>query len=301
MKTALETLGTKDQKHRLSLASLLSMYPQDWVTRYVDKLEKTTMRNAKDISSAVGPGLRPAFETPVERNRRYGLKEEFLSLWLQQAENVEHSPEIKRLRSGELVKESIKYRILNGHKGYEKCSRDAKNEGYPVYSQSHLCIRQDELGLVDPKSDAGLCPNEALGAGMERPLHPREFDSSREDYPDTGIVSQQDISRSVDTCFRLVRGESAMHGLVHRHVVKTSLLSGSFSQSSGGTKAYKVGEDRSILIRHKFGSQWFVLGCHRGRKILDELAEYIMKMMIPNNRTGPGTTISERILALVMC
>jgi hypothetical protein len=50
IKTALETLGTKDQKHRFSLASLLSMYPQDWVTRYVDKLGKTTMRNAKDKS-----------------------------------------------------------------------------------------------------------------------------------------------------------------------------------------------------------------------------------------------------------
>jgi hypothetical protein len=32
-------------------------------------------------------------------------------------------------------------------------------ERYPVYSQSHFYIRQDELGLVDPKSDAGLYPN----------------------------------------------------------------------------------------------------------------------------------------------
>jgi hypothetical protein len=117
------------------------------------------MRNAKDISSAVGPGLHPAFETPVERSQRYGSKEEFLSLWLQRAENVEHSPEIKRLRSGELVKESIKYTTLNGHKGYEKYNEDAKSEGYPVCSQSHFYIRQDELGLVDPRSDAGLCPN----------------------------------------------------------------------------------------------------------------------------------------------
>jgi hypothetical protein len=91
---------------------------KDWVTQYIDKLGRTTMRNAKNHAQAVGPGLRPEFETPVERNRRYGPKEEFLSLWLGQSENVVYSSEIKRLRSGELVKESIKYRVVNGHKGY---------------------------------------------------------------------------------------------------------------------------------------------------------------------------------------
>jgi hypothetical protein len=35
--------------------------------RYVGKLGKTTVTNAKDLSIAVDPGLRPAFETPVER------------------------------------------------------------------------------------------------------------------------------------------------------------------------------------------------------------------------------------------
>jgi hypothetical protein len=64
------------------------------------------MRNAKDHAKAVGPGLRPEVETPVERNRRYSLKEELLSLWLERSENVKYSPEVKRLRSGELVKES---------------------------------------------------------------------------------------------------------------------------------------------------------------------------------------------------
>jgi hypothetical protein len=79
---------------------------------------------------------------------------------LERAENVEHSPEIKRLRSGELVNYSIKFRILNEHKGYEKYNKDAMKEGFPIYCQSHFYVRQDdELGLVDPKSDAGLCPN----------------------------------------------------------------------------------------------------------------------------------------------
>jgi hypothetical protein len=159
IKTSLEKLGTKDQKLRLNLTSLLTMYPQDWVTRHIGRLGRTTTRNAKDHAQAVGPGLRTEFETPVERNRRFGPKDEFLSQWLDRRENVEYSPEIKRLRSGELVKESIKYRILNAHKGYEKYKKDAQKEGYPVYSQSHFYIREDELGLVDPKSDAGLCPN----------------------------------------------------------------------------------------------------------------------------------------------
>jgi hypothetical protein len=36
---------------------------------------------------------------------------------------------------------------------------EAKKEGYPVSSQSHFLVRQDELGLVDSKNDAELCPN----------------------------------------------------------------------------------------------------------------------------------------------
>jgi hypothetical protein len=96
------------------------MYPQDLVTRYVDKMGKTSMRNGKDLSIAVGPGLRPEFETPVVKNRRYGPKEGFLSLWLHRTENVEYSPKFNRVRTGERVQESMKYRILNEHKGCEK-------------------------------------------------------------------------------------------------------------------------------------------------------------------------------------
>jgi hypothetical protein len=107
-------------KFHLSLASRLPMHPQDWGTRYVGTLGKTSMRNAKDLTIAVGPGLRPEFETPVVKNRRYGPNEDFLSLWLQRTENVEYSPEINRVRTGKLVQESIKYRILNEHKGCEK-------------------------------------------------------------------------------------------------------------------------------------------------------------------------------------
>jgi hypothetical protein len=83
IKTSMGTLGTQDQKLRLKLASLLAMYPHDWITQYIDKLGRATMRNAKDHAKALGPGLRPEFETPVERNRRYGPKEKFLSLWLE--------------------------------------------------------------------------------------------------------------------------------------------------------------------------------------------------------------------------
>jgi hypothetical protein len=57
------------------------------------------------------------------------------------------------------VNYSIKYRILNEHKVYELYHKDAMKEGYPVYCQSPFYVRQDELGLVDHKSDAGLCPN----------------------------------------------------------------------------------------------------------------------------------------------
>jgi hypothetical protein len=159
IKTSLEQLGKKDQKLRLELTSLLAMYPQQWVTRYIDQLGRRTVRNATDHAKAVGPGLRPEVEMSVERNRRYGPKEVFLLQWLDHKDNVEHSPEIKRLQSGELVKESIKYRILNGHKGYAKYKKDAEKENCPVYCQSHFYIRETELGLVDPKSDAGLCPN----------------------------------------------------------------------------------------------------------------------------------------------
>jgi hypothetical protein len=78
IKTALEKLGKSNQKLRVSLASRLVLYPQDWVTCFVDKLGKKTMSDAKDHAKAVGTGLRPEFETPVTRNRRCGPKEEYL-------------------------------------------------------------------------------------------------------------------------------------------------------------------------------------------------------------------------------
>jgi hypothetical protein len=53
-------------------------------------------------------------------------------------------------------------------------------------------------------ASAPVTTKEALGAGMERPLIPGEFDSTRDDYPDTGVVSQQKVSRPVDSCCRLV-------------------------------------------------------------------------------------------------
>jgi hypothetical protein len=36
-------------------------------------------------------------------------------------------------------------------------NKDANKECYPSYSRRLFNIRQSELGLVDPKSDAGLC------------------------------------------------------------------------------------------------------------------------------------------------
>jgi hypothetical protein len=34
-----------------------------------------------------------------------------------------------------------------------------KRKATNFFSQSHFCVRQDNFGLVNPKSDAGLCPN----------------------------------------------------------------------------------------------------------------------------------------------
>jgi hypothetical protein len=128
------------------------MYPQDWVTRYVGKVGKTTMRNAKDLSSAVGPSQPfKRQKEPTEWCKRR------LSVTVAAADRKCGAP--KCLRLGELVKESIKYRILHWYEGCEKHNKDAKKEDFPVYSHSYFYIRQDKLGLVHPESDAGLCPN----------------------------------------------------------------------------------------------------------------------------------------------
>jgi hypothetical protein len=93
--------------------------------------------------------------------------------------------------------------------------------------------------------------------------------------------------------------ESAMHGMTRQSFFSRSFFSGSFFQSDG-TEAFKFGEDRSILLRHKFGSLWFVLGCRKDRNLPDKLAEYITEVMIKENRPESGTAISERILGDVL-
>jgi hypothetical protein len=75
IKTALESLERKIRSfvfHRRCTWKI-----GYWVTRYVGKLRKTTMRNAQELSIALGPGHRLELETPVERNRPYGLRKSF--------------------------------------------------------------------------------------------------------------------------------------------------------------------------------------------------------------------------------
>jgi hypothetical protein len=73
-----------------------------------------------------------------------------------------------------------------------------------------------------------------------------------------------------------------MHGLARQSFFNKSMFRVCFFESHG-TKACKFGEDRSILLRHKFGNQWFVLGCRKDRQLLDKLAELTVEMKIPRN------------------
>jgi hypothetical protein len=94
--------------------------------------------------------------------------------------------------------------------------------------------------------------------------------------------------------------EGAMHGMTRKTVLNKGFFSESFFDSDG-TTAYKFGEDRSILLRHKFASQWFVLGCRMDRKLLDKLALYIKEVMIQGNRPGAeNAAVSELILGDVL-
>jgi hypothetical protein len=92
-------------------------------------LGKATLINAKDISIAVGPGLRPEFETPATSPVERACE------GIDQVSNTQWA-----------------------YKGYEKYSKDAIKERYPLLVRDFYTW-QDEVGLVDPKSDAGLCPN----------------------------------------------------------------------------------------------------------------------------------------------
>jgi hypothetical protein len=55
-----------------------------------------------------------------------------------------------------------------------------------------------------------------------------------------------------------------MRGLAIQTIFK-SLFRG-YSFESQGTQAYEFEEGRFILLRHKFGNQWFVLGCCKDHK-----------------------------------
>jgi hypothetical protein len=63
-----------------------------------------------------------------------------MSLWLQ------HSPEIKRLRLGELGKGSIKYQMLNGHKGYDKKTRMPKRKATQLLVRAISVFGKMSLG-----------------------------------------------------------------------------------------------------------------------------------------------------------
>jgi hypothetical protein len=161
IKGALTHLGRSDQALRIQLISLLSAYPSSWVRRFIENVGRTTTLEAKDHARAVGPGLKQKVRIPITRNRRLGEKERFFMEWINRKENVESSPEINRhAATGTLLKTVKQYRILNRLKGYLKYVKDAEEEGpFPCYSKSTFYLRNEEIGLYDAKSEAGLCPN----------------------------------------------------------------------------------------------------------------------------------------------
>jgi hypothetical protein len=71
-----------------------------------------------------------------------------------------------------------------------------------------------------------------------------------------------------------------------------NLWNGRSALESGGTHAYTLEQNYSILLHHKFGPVWFILGCLCGktRKSKDNLEEYIDQAMIPSN--FPRTQLS---------
>jgi hypothetical protein len=93
--------------------------------------------------------------------------------------------------------------------------------------------------------------------------------------------------------------ESAMHGLASQNIFKC--LFRGCSLESQGTQAYEFEEDHSILLRHKFGNQWFVLGCRKVHKSQDTLDEYIRKALDRSNLPGMGNKpVSKQIVTRVL-
>jgi hypothetical protein len=78
---------------------------------------------------------------------------------MKRKDNSESSPEIRRNRAGVLMQQATTYRVLDRNSGYERYKADAEAEGYVSYSKTHFYLRNKEMGLVDSKSEAGLCPN----------------------------------------------------------------------------------------------------------------------------------------------
>jgi hypothetical protein len=95
----------------------------------------------------------------LERDRRTRKKEEFLLKWMERKENSESSPEIRRDHSGQLMQQTTTYRVINQYNGYKKYCSDSTKDGFPHYSRAHFYLRNKEMGLIDSKSDAGLCTN----------------------------------------------------------------------------------------------------------------------------------------------
>jgi hypothetical protein len=158
IKVAIDKLGMKDQELQRQLLSLLSSYPKAWIMDFFD-VGRALATKARDHSAAFGPGQRPLTSSKIKRERRVGPIEDFFQEWIRRPENTEASPEIKRSGSGNLMTGQICYRILCRNKGYEKYCIDAKKEGCPSYGKTHFYLRNDEMGLVDTKSEGGLCPN----------------------------------------------------------------------------------------------------------------------------------------------
>jgi hypothetical protein len=95
----------------------------------------------------------------VTRNRHVGPVEEFLVIWMKRKDNCKSSPEIRRNRAGVLMQQVTTCRVLKRNSGYDMYKADVLAEGHPHDSKAHFYLRNKEMGLVDSKSEARLCPN----------------------------------------------------------------------------------------------------------------------------------------------
>jgi hypothetical protein len=154
IKSALTTLGRRDQGLREQLLSLVSGYPKSWLQNHLG-VGRVLVNNAIDLASSVGPGMHPAVVKKLERDRRTRKKEEFLLKWMERKENSESSPEIRRDHSGQLMQQTTTYRVINQYNGYKKYCSDSTKDGFPHYSRAHFYLRNKEMGLIDSKSVAG--------------------------------------------------------------------------------------------------------------------------------------------------